>query len=355
MNKIVFLGPKFEPPTGGVASVLAEYKKIFPKAYFVSTTNSKNKLTKIVTPILGLFQFIFKLALHPNIKIVHIHGASRSSFMRKFIFFRIAKLFHKKVIYHIHGAEYQLFYEKASKWQKNLIKTFINNSDCIVCLSESWKDFFNTTFAPRKIEIIPNIIEAPQEYTSKNSINKISNKLKFLFLGYIDERKGAWFLLEVLREHKEKLRGKVVFNVGGDGQVKKFQQLVSDYELNDIVKYIGWVSGVDKIKHFIDSDIYILPSYNEGLPISILEAMSYSLPIISTTVGGIPEIVSSDNGLLIEPGNKKQLWAAIESFLQSENTQLEKMGAASHAKVQQHLPGAVMSRLNRLYESLMRN
>ena len=84
--------------------------------------------------------------------------------------------------------------------------------------------------------------------------------------------------------------------------------------------------------------IYILPSYNEGLPISVLEAMSYSLPIISTTVGGIPEILKNgENGFIMEPGDKDAIYHAIFSLMEDKNLCGE-MGRKSFEKVQVHLP-----------------
>ena len=82
------------------------------------------------------------------------------------------------------------------------------------------------------------------------------------------------------------------------------------------VKFEGWVGGEKKIHLLNWADVYILPSFNEGLTISILEALSYNCPIISTPVGGIPEVVTEDNGILVEPGNTKQIAEAIHNYVE---------------------------------------
>lgn len=105
------------------------------------------------------------------------------------------------------------------------------------------------------------------------------------------KRKGIYDLLDVLSEHREEFLNKLEFLFGGDGDVEQVQAIIKEQNLNNIAKYQGWVSGIKKERLLNQADAYILPSYNEGLPISVLEAMSYSLPIISTTVGGIPEIL----------------------------------------------------------------
>ena len=349
-KQILFLGPYSKQPKGGVASVMAEYKKIYPKAYFVSSTNSKNKLTKICGVIWGIINFLFLLSTRPHIKIIHIHGASYSSFYRKFLFFRISRFFGKKVIYHIHGGKYHIFFKNAKSIERQLIQNFINHSECIICLSHSWKIFFESQFSPKRLSIIPNIIEEPKLF---KKLSKYQSAKNFLFLGSISTNKGIWLLLDVLREHITEIDGKAVFHIGGNGETKKLKNLIQEYDLNDVVKFIGWVNGEFKHDQLSSADVYIQPSYNEGLPISILEAMSYSLPILSTTVGGIPEVVTQKNGILCEPGNKEELWRAIKFFIYADNSSLSKMGEESFLMVQPHLPEAVHKRLNYLYNSLM--
>ena len=127
-------------------------------------------------------------------------------------------------------------------------------------------------------------------------------------------------LLDVIERMKEKISGKIVFNFGGNGEIEKFKKTMKDKNLAEIVNYIGWISGDDKINHLSKADAFILPSYNEGLPISILEAMTYGLPIISTNVGGIPELIKDKvNGLIIEPGNHNQLEESLKFVLQNNS------------------------------------
>ena len=145
--------------------------------------------------------------------------------------------------------------------------------------------------------------------------------------------------------------GKAIFYIGGNGETEKLVELINSYSLENIVEFIGWVSKDKKTEYFNKSDGYILPSYNEGLPISILEAMSYELPIISTNVGGIPEIVDSNNGALIEPGNKKQLKEAI-FFAINNPLEFRNRGKESAKRVSKHLPENVKNVLVNIYDYL---
>ncbi len=122
--------------------------------------------------------------------------------------------------------------------------------------------------------------------------------------------------------------------------------------LSDIVKFEGWVSGEKKIELLNWADVYILPSFNEGLPISILEAMSYKKPIISTPVGGIPEVVDKTNGILVTPGNDEEIFSAMKHYVDYK-ADITKHGEESYKKAETYLPDYVLKHLKKIYESLL--
>lgn len=97
--------------------------------------------------------------------------------------------------------------------------------------------------------------------------------------------------------------------------------------------------------------MYILPSFNEGLPISILEAMSYGHPVISTPVGGIPEVVDG-NGILVTPGNADEIWAAMSRYIDTPSA-ISQEGSISHRNVRPYLPDSVMEQLRQIYLDIM--
>lgn len=345
--KIIFFGVKYRNGKGGVASVLMEYSNIFPDAIFVSTTVTSNIFLKLFYSLVSTIKCFYLPLLYPH-AIYHIHGSSYNSFERKYIYFKILKFFNVKLIYHIHGAEFHIFYKNSSVRKRKKIQDFINNVDGLICLSSFWENFFTKNFRPKRVKVIPNIVPDPI------LISKTSNdKFQFLFLGHISERKGIWLLLEVIEELKNILNDKVVFKIGGNGEVEKLNQIIKKKEINKIAEYIGWVSNEEKIKFLSNSDAYILPSYNEGLPISILEAMSYGLPIVSTKVGGIPEIVKNNvNGFLIEPGNKVELKKALLNVVKDQNN-FKNFGKESVRLVENYMPKNVKSELIDYYKLIL--
>lgn len=135
-----------------------------------------------------------------------------------------------------------------------------------------------------------------------------------LFLGEIGQRKGAYDLPAVIRGVRA-VMPQVRFVIGGSGDIEGVRGML-DAADRDAVEFPGWVRGEDKARLLRESSLYILPSYNEGLPMSILDAMGYALPIVSTTVGGIPQLVTNGrNGMLTAPGDTKAMADAIVDIL----------------------------------------
>lgn len=340
-EKILVIGIDYRVVRGGVAAVENVYSTFYKPFNFVRTVVDGNKVVKLLVFIEALFHFLYYM-LFSKIEIIHIHGASYASFWRKRIFIYTAKFFGKKIVYHIHGGGFGNFADKKDVVYKTLLKC-----DRIVVLSEYWKEYFMNNFGLHNVIIIKNVIAQP-------AIAKVEHEeFTLLFLGLLVKEKGIYDLIELLSEYKEKYERRVRLIVGGNGDVKSFQNKIQEYGLENIISFEGWVSGEKKSRLFNSSDVYVLPSYTEGLPISILEAMSYKLPIISTNVGGIPEIVFNNvNGFLITPGDKEAIVKSIDALL-GDMDKCKEMGEQSELLVKEHLPAFVEKQLETLYKSML--
>ncbi len=132
-----------------------------------------------------------------------------------------------------------------------------------------------------------------------------------LFMGELGQRKGTWDLVQAIPHVLAAVPG-ARFRFGGNGDEARLRQEIAALGIEASVDVLGWV-GMDKKKAAYDSaDIYCLPSYQEGLPMSILEAMGSGLPCVSTPIAGIPEAVrDQETGLLVDPGDVPALTAAL--------------------------------------------
>lgn len=342
-KNVLTIGIDYRVVRGGVAAVENVYSTFYQPFNHVTTTVTNGQVKKLLVLCKAILQFLYWMLFHPEIKILHVQGASNASFWRKRIFIYIAKLFNKKVVYHMHGGGFGDF----SRKHPQAVRRLLEKCDVVIALSDYWKSFFESELHFKNVVVVKNVIEEPVIYPNKTSC------FSLLFLGLLGQNKGIYDLLDCLYEHKSDFSGKLKLFVGGNGEISKVTQIISKYGLSDIVSFEGWVSGDKKIELLNKVDAYILPSYHEGLPISILEAMSYSLPIISTNVGGIPEILKNgENGFIMSPGDKDAMYRAILELMNNEKLRMD-MGKASYSKVQEHMPSFVERQLNDLYRSLL--
>jgi len=347
---ILFIGPNYKNHRGGIGAVLESYAQCIDGFKFIATYDGRyNILLNIGLFILSIFRIIKKLLSDRSIKIVHIHGASKGSFVRKYLVFLIVKfLFRKKVIYHLHGGRFHLFYENSGSVIRYLIKHLAESVNIFVCLSTYWQNYLITQFNIKNIVILNNPVAVPEKL-AWNRFERNEKILNILFLGRVGDRKGVFDLIEVINRHKELWEGKIKLKIGGDGDVDRLLKFIETENLSNIIEYTGWVDGQKKHELLSECDVLVLPSYNEGLPISILEAMSYGKAIVSTKVGGIPEVVKhQENGFLITPGDREGLAEAIKWLVQ--NLQLTRhMGELSKTYVQPYLIENVLTQLKSIY------
>jgi glycosyltransferase involved in cell wall biosynthesis len=351
-SKILTIGTDYQNHRGGVGAVIEVYSQYYEVFKFIPTHKTGSSISKSFVFLVSLFKLTGKLIADRKIKIIHIHGASYGSFYRKFVVFLVSKyIFGKKVIYHMHGGGFQIFFNKSNFISKRLIKFLFAKSDTVICLSQSWIKYYGENFKTKVLVELPNIID----YPVRRPVPSNGDLISFLFLGLVCKEKGIFDLVDVIARNKDKYRSRMKLLIGGNGEVKRLQDLIKENKIEDIVDFLGWITSEKKANVLNDSNIYILPSYHEGLPISILESMSYGKPVISTKVGGIPEIVrDKENGILIEPGNLAQIEKALDYFLEKPEL-IEKYGAVSEQIVQKYLPHSVLNELKMIYKSLLSN
>lgn len=342
---VLTIGPEFVPPKGGVAQCIATYQQaIFSDFRCLTNSCDGSFLKKTCKALFSLAKLHCILATNSEIKIVHIHTASYNSFKRSAWFVKAAKRMGRKVVIHIHGGGFREYYDK----EKSFILPILDKCDALITLSPQWKMFFEKVVHHKNVHIVPNVIAYPIVKTVAKT-----DVFHLLYMGHITKAKGIFDLVEMLAEHKDEYLGKLILDIGGGMyEEEKLKRFISDNKMEDILRFHGWLSGEGKTDIFNLADAYILPSYTEGVPISILEAESYGLPVLSTTVGGIPEIVADrENGLLFEPGNKQQMKIAIDALMQDKELRIS-MAERSKEISMKNLPQFVEQSLLEVYKSI---
>ena len=297
---------------GGVSSVVNSYydaglDRLCDLTY-LPTMEDGSKLKKLFVAACARFRFEYLIKKND---ILHVHMSSDNSFYRKAVFIRKAYREKKKIIIHMHGSTFDLFYkERCSDAQKRQVREIFAMADKVIALSEDWKKFLAESICDeQKIVVIYNAVNLPEPY-EKDYSNR-----KMLFLGILGQRKGTYDLIGVLPELFRKYPDAHVY-FGGDGEREQAEKLCVEKGIADHVTFLGWVRGAEKERLLRECSVYVLPTYHEGMPMSVLEAMSYGMAVVSTYVGGIPHIImDGENGLLCEAGNLSQLQKALCDFL----------------------------------------
>lgn len=163
-----------------------------------------------------------------------------------------------------------------------------------------------------------------------------SHKARLVCVGRLCEQKGQLLLLEACRNLKEKgLEFELV--LAGDGEMRpEVERAIKAYGLDANVKITGWISSKQVRDEILASQAMVLPSFAEGLPVVIMEAMALKRPVISTYIAGIPELViPGENGWLVPAGSVQELSAVIEEVLSATTQQLTAMGEAAYIRVTQ--------------------
>lgn len=312
---------------GGMRTVIESYEQsgIYDgwNVKLIYTHDEGGVLKKMQMFIMALKTFVY-LLLFKKVALIHNHSAMRGSFWRKNAFSSIARLRKVPVVLHLHGSEMESFYASQTSSGKKCISNILEKADVVVVLSKSWKAFVLQVSPKAKVQIIYNYVSLPDEnlLLKHDGGHNQNGPIKILFLGLIGHRKGVYDLINAVRnlcsdEHEFHLY------IGGNGEEKKAQQLVDKYQLQNKITLMGWVSGEDKNEQLLKSDIYVLPSYNEGLPMSLLEAMSWGKPVVSTLVGGIPELVRDGrDGYLVKPGDVDGLTKALQKLINDKELRL---------------------------------
>ena len=326
--RILMFGPDLNA-TGGIASVVNNWIASGLKDYidlrYISTIDYNGdgqKCRKIFNALRAYYIYLF--INKSEYDLVHLHLASRMSFYRKLIIFIIAKLKRDKIIVHLHGAEFEKFYFSGYKLRKSLIKWIFNSSSIVIVLSTQWEKFVQRICQSAEICILYNGANPDLFIPFK----RVSKRINILFMGELGSRKGTYDLVQAFSEVHNKIP-KSNLILGGDGEIFEMKKIINQLGIQERVEVKGWLSGKEKIDAFREADIYVLPSYNEGLPVSVLEAMAAGLPIISTPVGGTPEaVLSGENGILLDPGDIYQLGNALVKLC-NEHELRKSMGECS--------------------------
>lgn len=251
-------------------------------------------------------------AIRGRIALLHVNLGDRGSLARKGLLVLGARACGVPTVLHLHAAELEQLHDKTGRLGRGLIGLPFRASTSIVVLGERYRAWLVEAFgiAPARIRILNNGVAAPPPRRAHGD-----GPQTLLFLGNMIERKGLSDLIVALGMMPPVEGGWRAVIVGG-GDPAPYRALAEASGVGGQVEFPGWMDRADVQALLGGSDIMVLPSYDEGLPLVILEALGAGVPVICTPVGVIPEVLTDERtALFVPPGDRAALAAQMARLL----------------------------------------
>lgn len=322
---IFMVGPD-SASKGGISTVIYNFKKHFQvedkEISYFDSWNESRPIRSSISAILS----VRKKVRESKADVIHMHVAQKGSFLRKSI---LALMLGKKypIIFHMHASQFDTFYEQANPMLKKYIRWMLCRVQQLVVLSAQWRDFYENLTGRTDIQVVENAVQLPENYYyNADAVNIVT-------FGRIGKRKGSYDILK-LAKTIGKTHPEIQFVLYGDGELVAIQREIEKLGLKNV--YLGgWLPKEEQTNVFKSTLLHLLPSYQEGLPMAILESMSFSIPNMASTVGGIPEVViDQENGILVEAGQINEMEKKLLEFLTDKNIR-SAYSKASRSKIEQ--------------------
>ncbi len=294
------------------------------------------------------YSWMLLLIKHRNIDLIHFNlPLTTKSIIRDYVLLFFAKTMKLNVVLHIHGGGF-LFKKEIPKVPKLILDRVFSYGYPVIVLSEKEKDFLSNKYSLSDVKVLPNSVEVGTILKPDGS-NQVE-KLDILYIGRITEDKGIGYMLRAFEDLKSNMKPFTLHFAGIPDDASTIETF--NNVLGDNFIYHGVVSGAKKRELLMKTNIFLLPSFYEGLPMSMLESMAYGLLPVVTNVGSIDTVVTNEvNGLFIEKKSVESIINKINWILDN----LAKVGQMSFNAQQTIIEGYsaenYISELNRIYKS----
>lgn len=314
MNKVLVIGSA-EQSGGGVSSVIKLMKKmpVWKKyhCYWLGTQIQRNYAWKFWYAIRA---YIIALFIIWQYDIIHFHTVPNISMIVQFPIFLLSVLLRKKIVLHVHMGN-QL---KRHHWDK-LFKWHLKHAALVVLLAKKWQCLFQEEYTD---------INTPTTvlYNACEIISDISfmDKEKIIIMAaFFNENKAPDLLLKAWNEIKNDYKDWKVYMLG-NGDVERYKKMADEMGLADSVTFTGYIVGNEKEHYFNIASIYCMCSYEEGFPMVVLEAWAHGACVISTPVGGLPDVIEEGKNMLtFDFGDWKGLARQLKVLMEDSERRVE--------------------------------
>ncbi|WP_427913587.1 glycosyltransferase family 4 protein [Ramlibacter sp. MMS24-I3-19] len=324
--RVLVATPLGEGGKGGIDRLMDELRRPLTDAAdlevnFVETRGKRH----IFLSLYYLVRFLVLLGAHARrgqLDLVHVNLSSDGSAYRKLCVCWTARLLGIPYVLHLHGSNFKDFFASTGPWVRPLIASMFDKAALNIVLGSTWGKFVSTEFPTARVKILPNATKRLPLRASKSE-----EHVQIIFLGRLGRRKGTPDLIDALQGLRDLSGWNVV--LAGDGDVEATRSQIIACGLDDKVVVKEWLGPRDVQELLLASDVLVLPSYDENLPMSVIEGMSAGLAVVTTPVGATPDIVLDGvTGLLVRPGDISGLGMALRRLVVDRELR-ERLGIAA--------------------------
>jgi glycosyltransferase involved in cell wall biosynthesis len=347
---------------GGVSGYYSIAKKYFKVdvEYFIvgSRYENKNLFYNIYRLISDYIKFIYNINRN-NYDLIHLNPSFNfKGFSRDLVFLLLSKFAGNKVIIFIHGWSKQ--YERLFNIIPLVIKSrLLNLSDCIIVLSKDFKNKLMEWGYFRDIYVSSTKVD--NDLLKGIDVNVINNKHKnnqnitLLFFSRVEKYKGIYEVIDAFKIIQNKYNNIRLIIAGSGKETESVQMYLKNNRLSN-VSIVGFITGENKRQLLLNSDIYILPTYGEGMPTTVIEAMAFGLPVITRRVGGLKDMfLDGQMGFITDENNADVLIENIETLI--KNPLLRKqMSLYNYRYIKNNFyADKVISNIEKIYRNVLGN
>lgn len=340
-RSILLIGPEISAVSGVsthlrqiMSSKLSRQSKL---SHFQIGSEGRNqstleKLVRILFDPIRLWREI----LRKNVDLVHINSSlDRKAYWRDTVFLLVTKLAGVESIFQLHGGQAPVDFCSGSKFLSRVMGRVFSLADYFVVLTNQELENYSELITNGMAFQIPNCID--QRLAKELPVRTFTNStINLAYIGRLVAAKGIYEIADALKAIKDTGTLNFSFSVAGDGPDKdSWLNYLTNCGLENELSYYGSVSGDEKDSFWRNADVLLLPSYAEGLPYSVLEALAFGVPVVASNVGGIPDAVDHGvQGLIVEPKSSASLAEAIAEIAGDSN-RLHTMSKACRRKAEQ--------------------
>ena len=359
LPRVLLLGPALTA-ISGVSTHLnimlaSDLNRHFALAHFQvgSEGRQETRLQKLLRFAISPVQLaIVLIRTHTNL--VHVNTAlNQKAFWRDLVYLGVAKLLRRRVLTQVHGGPQPQEFAANSAVVRWLVRQFLLHSDAVTILSTSDLAAYCKFDDRISVHLVPNAIDPSGLVDEPRSFNR-NQPLRLVFVGRLVITKGIFEMVSALKQLRSQGRQFKLTIVGTGPEEERLRRLVTASELDDCTMFVGGVFGTAKRCVWLESDVFLFPTYTEGLPYALLEAMAAGCVPVTTPVGAIPDVMQARvHGLLVPAKDPSGLATAIAQ-LDDDRLALARMAEQSRRRIaEQYTSTRLAASFSSLYRAAL--